>query len=104
MRYVGGMAENILPSPNSSLLRDALASGNPAVTASLLGPAFRGLVLKRGKTSPQAKLPARHDVAFDLQYGRDFPEMARLYEAAKTSQWNGSTDLDWSISVDRERS
>ena len=24
----------------------------------------------------------------------------KLYEKAKTSQWNGQTDLDWSIEVD----
>ncbi len=28
--------------------------------------------------------------------------MARLYEAAKSSQWNATTDLDWSIEVDPE--
>ena len=29
-------------------------------------------------------------------------EQSRLYEAAKSSQWNATTDLDWSISVDRD--
>jgi hypothetical protein len=28
--------------------------------------------------------------------------LSRLYEKAKTSQWNGETDLDWSIDVDQE--
>jgi hypothetical protein len=28
----------------------------------------------------------------------------RLYEKAKTSQWNGQTDLDWGIDVDVEKS
>ena len=27
----------------------------------------------------------------------------KLYEKAKTSQWNGATDLDWSIEVDQEQ-
>ena len=31
------------------------------------------------------------------------PQLEKLYEKAKTSQWNGSTDLDWSIEVDPER-
>jgi len=30
------------------------------------------------------------------------PALAKLYEKAKTSQWNGETDLDWSIEVDQE--
>ena len=30
------------------------------------------------------------------------PALNRLYEKAKTSQWNGETDLDWSIEVDQE--
>ncbi len=31
------------------------------------------------------------------------PQLEKLYEKAKTGQWNGSTDLDWSIEVDPER-
>ncbi len=31
------------------------------------------------------------------------PKLDKLYEKAKTSQWNGATDLDWSIDVDPER-
>ena len=31
------------------------------------------------------------------------PALDRLYEKAKHSQWNGSTDLDWSIEVDPEK-
>lgn len=96
------MAQTLTLHKNSNLLRDALASGNPAVVASLLGPAFRGLVLRRGKTESSAQLPVRHAANFDFTYQRDFPEMARLYEAAKSSQWNATTDLDWSINVDRE--
>lgn len=30
-------------------------------------------------------------------------KLTKLYEKAKTSQWNGETDLDWSIDVDPER-
>ena len=30
------------------------------------------------------------------------PALSKLYEKAKNSQWNGDTDLDWSISVDPE--
>ena len=31
------------------------------------------------------------------------PQLEKLYEKAKTGQWNGSTDLDWSIDVDPPR-
>ena len=31
------------------------------------------------------------------------PQLDRLYEKAKKAQWNGQTDLDWSIEVDLER-
>src|SRR3954471_24856462 len=30
------------------------------------------------------------------------PALNKLYEKAKNSQWNGETDLDWSIEVDQE--
>jgi hypothetical protein len=39
-------------------------------------------------------------VSFDWTYLRDKPELSRLYEAAKSSQWNATTDLDWAASVD----
>ena len=31
------------------------------------------------------------------------PALNKLYEKAKNSQWNGETDLDWSIDVDQEK-
>jgi hypothetical protein len=31
------------------------------------------------------------------------PALNKLYEKAKTAQWNGETDLDWSIEVDQEQ-
>ena len=31
------------------------------------------------------------------------PKLDKLYEKAKKAQWNGQTDLDWSIEVDQER-
>jgi P-aminobenzoate N-oxygenase AurF len=46
--------------------------------------------------------------AFDALFTWDYakgarPALDKLYEKAKTSQWNGATDLDWSIDVDPER-
>jgi hypothetical protein len=44
------------------------------------------------------------DVVFTWDYEKGArPALSKLYEKAKTSQWNGSTDLDWSVDVDPER-
>jgi hypothetical protein len=43
------------------------------------------------------------DTLFTWDYGRSRPALVKLYEKAKTSQWNVSTDLDWSIDVDPEK-
>ncbi|MFL5320697.1 MAG: hypothetical protein ACJ790_13630, partial [Myxococcaceae bacterium] len=82
------------------LLKDATASGNLAVLRSMLGPAWRGLVQQQAKNAPNTSMPLSHRAHFDWTYARNQPEMSRLYEAAKASQWNATTDLDWSIDVD----
>mgnify|MGYP003438109260 CR=1 FL=1 len=46
---------------------------------------------------------AEVDTTFTWDYERSRPGLSRLYEKAKGSQWNASTDLDWSIDVDPER-
>jgi hypothetical protein len=43
------------------------------------------------------------DTIFTWDYSRSRPALIKLYEKAKTSQWNVSTDLDWSIDVDPEK-
>jgi hypothetical protein len=40
------------------------------------------------------------DVAFTWDYARSRPHLAKLYEKAKTAQWNVTTDIDWDIDVD----
>ena len=84
------------------LLRDAVQSRNLKVLASMLGPAFRGFLQQRGKNEPLTPVRLGYNACFDWRYNRGEPEMARLYEAAKASQWNASKDLDWSIEVDPE--
>jgi hypothetical protein len=43
------------------------------------------------------------DAIFTWDYEKGArPALNKLYEKAKTSQWNGETDLDWSIDVDQE--
>ena len=82
------------------LLKEGSASGNLKVLGSLLGPAYRGLVLQGGRGTGETKMPAEHRAHFDWGYLRDHPALTRLYQAAKTSQWNATTDLDWTTSVD----
>jgi hypothetical protein len=44
------------------------------------------------------------DAIFTWDYEKGArPALNKLYEKAKTSQWNASTDLDWSIEVDPEK-
>ena len=44
------------------------------------------------------------DAIFTWDYEKGArPPLAKLYEKAKHSMWNGETDLDWSIEVDQER-
>ena len=85
---------------SAPMLRDASASGNLTVLRSFLGPAFRGLVQQRGKSEQNTGMPVGYRAHFDWEYLRDHPQLARLYEAAKSSQWNSTTDLDWNQSVD----
>jgi hypothetical protein len=46
---------------------------------------------------------AKLDAVFTWDYERSRPALVKLYEKAKTSQWNVTTDLDWSIPVDQEK-
>jgi len=44
------------------------------------------------------------DAIFTWDYEKGArPRLNVLYEKAKRSQWNGETDLDWSIEVDQEK-
>jgi len=42
------------------------------------------------------------DTIFTWDYSLARPQLRKLYEKAKTGQWNGSVDLDWSTNVDIE--
>ena len=44
---------------------------------------------------------AESDALFTWDYSRSRPALIKLYEKAKTSQWNATTDLDWSLPVDQ---
>jgi hypothetical protein len=42
------------------------------------------------------------DAIFTWDYERTRPALGKLYEKAKTSQWNAQTDLPWETEVDQE--
>ncbi len=84
------------------LLRGAVGRGHLRVLKSMLGPAFRGLIQQRGRHEAHTHMALGYSAVFDWRYQRTEPQLARLYEAAKVSQWNAAKDLDWSISVDPE--
>ncbi|HVM39324.1 MAG TPA: ferritin-like domain-containing protein [Acidimicrobiia bacterium] len=50
-----------------------------------------------------AHVRANSEVAFTWDYGRSRPPLEKLYEKGKLSQWNATTDLDWSLEVDPTR-
>lgn len=66
---------------------------------SFLGPAFKGLILQTAKGAESTTMRTNHDVYYDWTYDSANMPMAKLYEAAKSKQWN-SADMDWSIEVD----
>jgi hypothetical protein len=73
---------------------------DPKVAASL-GPAgVRGMLLQRGKQSSVTRIRASHEAYFDWTYPADHPDMLDLYRRAKSAQWDGEKQLDWTISVD----
>ena len=72
---------------------------DPRVLSALAPSGLRGLVLRRGKQGVPTKMPATHSAHFDWSYPHDQPEMAELYQRAKTGQW-ASEQLPWHTSVD----
>ena len=85
---------------NRDTFRDATRAGNLSVLLSLLGPAFRGFVRQAAKGHASTPVRSSYDVHFDWTYERNRPEMAKLYDQAKQSQWDGETKLAWSTNVD----
>ena len=51
----------------------------------------------------EQEIELNSDVLLTWDYTRSRPALVKLYEKAKTSQWNGSVDLDWSTEVDWDR-
>ncbi len=85
---------------SGTLFRDAAATKNIRVLTSLLGPAFRGMILQHPRVHDQTEVPTGYPAVFDWKYERTKPALAKLYEIAKAGQWNGTDAVDWSIDVD----
>lgn len=92
------IARNVVDSFGA--LKDASRVKNLNVLKTMLGPAWRGLIMQKAKTSQISEMPTQYRAVFDWGYERDQPELARLYSKAKEGQWNAETDVDWSIDVD----
>jgi len=86
-----------------ALFRDAAATKNLKVLTSLLGPAFRGLILQHPRAHDQTPVKTGYPAVFDWTYQRTKPALAKLYEVAKAGQWNATDALDWSIEIDPHR-
>jgi predicted unusual protein kinase regulating ubiquinone biosynthesis (AarF/ABC1/UbiB family) len=69
----------------------AAPASSPRPRTRLLAGGRGGLVVHRGAGS---------EARFAWCYGDQRPELTRLSSKAKRSQWNASTDIDWSITVD----
>jgi hypothetical protein len=63
-------------------------------------PTAAGMIDETVLAALQHEIDLHSDVLFTWDYTRSRPALVKLYEKAKTSQWNGSTDLDWSTEVD----
>ncbi len=85
---------------NRGAFADAAKISNVRVLLDLLGPAYRGLILKRAKQDDSIAVPTLNTARFDFAYRRDDERLSKLYAAAKSSQWDGATDLEWSTDVD----
>ncbi len=60
-------------------------------------------VTNRDVNELEHAIRASADSLFTWDYQQSRPGLVKLYEKAKTSQWNAATDLDWSIDVDQEQ-
>ncbi|HEX8804995.1 MAG TPA: ferritin-like domain-containing protein [Acidimicrobiales bacterium] len=68
------------------------------------GPDPDDIVLdRRGLDEVLHVIDLHSDVLMTWDYERSRPALVKLYEKAKSSQWNASTDLPWDTDVDIDR-
>src|ERR1700751_2166427 len=67
-------------------------------------PSYLGSILRmQGLLETIHEVSADFDTIFTWDYARTRGALVKLYEKAKTSQWNATTKLDWSIDVAPEQ-
>ncbi|MGH9024068.1 MAG: ferritin-like domain-containing protein, partial [Acidimicrobiia bacterium] len=54
-------------------------------------------------TSTHHGVDSSMSTVFSWDYERSRAPLGRLYEKAKSAQWNGATDLPWDTEVDQEK-
>ena len=81
MASFGKAMHNLVQS--GPLWKEASASGNLKVLSSLLGPAYRGLVLQGGRGRGFTHMPAAHQAHFDWGYLRDHAPLARAVRGSQ---------------------
>ncbi len=98
-RYAKDLAPGYAMFADPAVLQHVLAADAVAVQRPRLTARPRTTVLPG---EPGGLVVSRDDghVRFAWAYDGERPELAKLYSKAKRSQWNASTDLDWSIEVD----
>src|SRR5690242_4386310 len=85
---------------NTDAFVEAAKLGRPYVLRTLMGPAFRGLLLQRAKNEAISHVTASHEASLNWSYRGDKPELRRLYDIAKASQWDAAKAVDWTTNVD----
>jgi hypothetical protein len=61
-------------------------------------------VIGTEESSGQHRVHSDYDSTFTWNYEKGArPKLTKLYEKAKSAQWNGETDLPWDTDVDQEK-
>ena len=61
-------------------------------------------VIGTEESSGQHRVHSDYDTTFTWNYEKGArPKLTKLYEKAKSAQWNGETDLPWDTDVDQEK-
>jgi hypothetical protein len=99
------ISEPVLDAPTGRCCAGAAREPGGLVTT-IDADELETLLARTGTTAggPSHGVVDHADAVFTWDYrkGRR-PALEKLYEKAKTSQWNSETDLDWSTAVDPEK-
>lgn len=103
-RYAKDLAPDYKMFADPAVLEHLMAAsaGPVVVERPVLSVRPRTSPLELGPDHPGGLVVHREDGEIQLTWAYDSerPELSRLYSKAKRSQWNATTDIDWSIDVD----